>query len=64
MTDFAVWAPTTSQVQLRVDGVDHPMRREDGGWWRCEVDAKPGADYAYLLGEGEQLLPDPRSLWQ
>jgi len=64
MTDFAVWAPTTSQVQLRVDGVDHLMRREDGGWWRCEVDAKPGTDYAYLLGEGEQLLPDPRSLWQ
>jgi maltooligosyltrehalose trehalohydrolase len=51
-------------VQVRVDGVDHPMRREKGGWWRTEVDAKAGTDYAYLLGEGEQLLPDPRSLWQ
>jgi maltooligosyltrehalose trehalohydrolase len=64
MTDFAVWAPTTSRVQLRIDGVDHPMRRDDRGWWRTEVDAKPGADYAYLLGAGEQLLPDPRSRWQ
>jgi maltooligosyltrehalose trehalohydrolase len=64
MTDFAVWAPTTSRVQLRIDGVDHSMRREPGGWWRIELDAKPGDDYAFLLGDGEQLLPDPRSRWQ
>jgi maltooligosyltrehalose trehalohydrolase len=64
MTDFAVWAPTTARVQLRVDGVDHPMRRNEGGWWRVELDVKPGTDYAFLLGDGEQLLPDPRSRWQ
>ncbi len=64
MTDFAVWAPSTSRVQLRIEGTDLPMSREDGGWWRTEVDAKPGTDYAYLLGDGDQLLPDPRSLWQ
>jgi len=65
MTDFAVWAPTTSQVHLRFEGVDLPMRRDTGGWWRTEVpDAKPGTDYAFLLGEDEQLLPDPRSRWQ
>jgi len=64
MMDFAVWAPTSSGVQARIDGVDHPMRRDKGGWWRTEVDVKPGTDYAYLLGAGEQLLPDPRSRWQ
>jgi maltooligosyltrehalose trehalohydrolase len=64
MTDFAVWAPTTSRVQLRIGSVDHPMRRDEGGWWRASLDVKPGTDYAYLLGEGEQLLPDPRSRWQ
>jgi maltooligosyltrehalose trehalohydrolase len=64
MTDFAVWAPTTARVQLRVDGVDHPMRRDEGGWWRVELDVKPGTEYAFLLGDGEQLLPDPRSRWQ
>lgn len=64
MTDFAVWAPTTARVQLRVDGVDHPMSRDEGGWWRTGLDVKPATDYAFLLGDGEQLLPDPRSLWQ
>jgi maltooligosyltrehalose trehalohydrolase len=65
MTDFAVWAPTTSRVQLRIEGIDIPMRRGDRGWWHAEVaDVKPETDYAYLLGDGDQLLPDPRSLWQ
>ena len=41
------------------------MRRDDDGWWRTEVpEAKSGTDYAYLLGDGQQLLPDPRSRWQ
>jgi len=65
MTDFAVWAPTTSRVQLRIEGADLPMRREDRGWWRTEVpEAKSGTDYAFLLGDRDQLLPDPRSRWQ
>ncbi len=65
MTDFAVWAPTTSRVKLRIEGSDLPMRREVRGWWRTEVpEAKSGTDYAYLLGDGDQLLPDPRSRWQ
>ncbi|OLB67154.1 MAG: malto-oligosyltrehalose trehalohydrolase [Actinobacteria bacterium 13_2_20CM_2_72_6] len=65
MTDFAVWAPTSSRVHLRIEGTDLPMRHEDRGWWRTEVpEAKSGTDYAYLLGDGGQLLPDPRSWWQ
>jgi maltooligosyltrehalose trehalohydrolase len=65
MTDFAVWAPATSRVRLRIDGLDVPMRHGDGGWWRVEVpEAKPGTDYAFVLGDDELPLPDPRSLWQ
>ena len=65
MTEFAVWAPTTSRVQLRIEGVDIPMRAGARGWWYAEVpDVKPDTDYAYLLGDGDQLLPDPRSLCQ
>src|SRR2546423_31018 len=42
-----------------------PGRPDDGGWRRVEVpDAKPGTDYAYLLGDDEPALPDPRSRWQ
>ena len=65
MSDFAVWAPVASRVRLGIDGRDVPMRRDDGGWWRVEdIDAKPGTDYAYLLGEDDLALPDPRSRWQ
>ncbi|MEV1288555.1 malto-oligosyltrehalose trehalohydrolase [Micromonospora sp. NPDC049679] len=66
MTEFAVWAPDASRLRLRVAG--HPdcdLRREDDGWWRVDLpDIPPGTDYAYLIDDGEQALPDPRSRWQ
>ncbi|SIO89181.1 malto-oligosyltrehalose trehalohydrolase [Nocardiopsis sp. JB363] len=63
--DFSVWAPEAHRVRVRVDGTDHPMSRDDHGWWHTAVPgAGPGSDYAYLLDEDEQALPDPRSLWQ
>lgn len=58
---FEVWAPTPQSVRLHVDGTVHPMRRDDRGWWRAEVDASPGARYGFLLDEDETVLPDPRS---
>ncbi|MGA8114616.1 MAG: malto-oligosyltrehalose trehalohydrolase [Actinocatenispora sp.] len=40
------------------------MTGEDG-WWRAQVSAAPaGTDYAYLLGDSDTPLPDPRSRWQ
>ena len=69
--DFAVWAPHRERVRLRLRGVegagdrDLPMRRDDDGWWRAQVDgAGPGTEYSYLLDDDPQPLPDPRSLHQ
>ncbi|MBB3085588.1 malto-oligosyltrehalose trehalohydrolase [Geodermatophilus sabuli] len=66
--EFSVWAPLPKRVRLQVDGAVHDMRRDDGGWWRTEVEAAPEADYGFLLdddGDGEEagakVYPDPRS---
>ncbi|MGY1916544.1 malto-oligosyltrehalose trehalohydrolase [Blastococcus sp. SYSU DS0973] len=59
--EFSVWAPLPERVRVQVDGTVHDMRRDDGGWWRAEVDARPDADYGFLLDDGETPRPDPRS---
>ncbi|SEP53248.1 maltooligosyl trehalose hydrolase [Amycolatopsis saalfeldensis] len=58
---FTVWAPEAERVRVRVDGADHAMTAATGGWWRADV---TGTDYAFLLGDDEKPLPDPRSLRQ
>jgi maltooligosyltrehalose trehalohydrolase len=58
---FTVWAPDAERVRVRVDGTDHAMTAATGGWWRADV---TGTDYAFLLGDDEKPLPDPRSLRQ
>ncbi|WP_026119174.1 malto-oligosyltrehalose trehalohydrolase [Nocardiopsis ganjiahuensis] len=63
--DFSVWAPQARDVRVRVDGTDHPMDRDDDGWWHARVaGAGPGSDYAYLLDDDPLPMPDPRSLRQ
>ncbi|TDB69949.1 malto-oligosyltrehalose trehalohydrolase [Micromonospora sp. KC723] len=66
MTEFTVWAPEAARVRLRLPGAaDREMRPGPGGWWRVEVPgAGPGTDYAFLLGDDDRPLPDPRSAWQ
>lgn len=45
--------------------VDHAMVPGARGWWTAAVsDVAPDADYAFLLDESEEPLPDPRSLRQ
>ncbi|MFD0206161.1 MULTISPECIES: malto-oligosyltrehalose trehalohydrolase [Saccharothrix] len=58
---FSVWAPAHERVRVRVDGRDHAMTAGDGGWWHSDV---TGVDYAFLLDDSDEPLPDPRSRWQ
>ncbi|HLU97168.1 MAG TPA: malto-oligosyltrehalose trehalohydrolase [Thermobifida alba] len=63
--NFAVWAPAVERVRVRVDGADHPMDAGADGWHRAAVaGAGPGSDYAFLLGDDDTPLPDPRAVWQ
>jgi maltooligosyltrehalose trehalohydrolase len=62
VTAFAVWAPKPERVEVQLDGVLHPMIRDDSDWWRTTV-AHEGTDYAFVLDGGDPR-PDPRSAWQ
>ena len=60
--EFAVWAPLPERVR-RPGRRRRPRHapRDDGGWWRAEVEAGPEADYGFLLDDNETPRPDPRS---
>ncbi|TCI99055.1 malto-oligosyltrehalose trehalohydrolase [Aeromicrobium sp. IC_218] len=58
---YGVWAPLLERVRVQVDGDVHEMSRDTAGWWQTDVPERAGARYAYLLGDDEQPLPDPRS---
>ncbi len=64
MVEFAVWAPSPSQVRLDVEGMLHEMTRSDDGWWRADVDAASDARYGFVLDDDPKVLPDPRSARQ
>src|SRR5829696_4781827 len=65
MATFEVWAPSHDRVRLHTLGEDHEMSRNEDGLWRGTVPAAgPGTDYAFLLGDDDTPLPDPRSRWQ
>jgi maltooligosyltrehalose trehalohydrolase len=57
-----VWAPRPARVRLRRPG--HPdleLTRSDGGWWRADIDLVDGDEYGFVLGDSDDLRPDPRS---
>lgn len=58
---FSVWAPSAGRVRVQVDADVHEMTAGDGGWWHAEAD---GINYAFLLDDSAEPLPDPRSRWQ
>ena len=74
MTRFEVWAPNAErvQVQVRHSPADEPVRHAMSplpgvrhGWWAADVDeAVHGTDYGFVLDDGDEVLPDPRSPWQ
>jgi maltooligosyltrehalose trehalohydrolase len=62
---FSVWAPERDRVRLAIGPTEHPMTRDDRGWWHADVPGTGvGTDYAFLLDNDETPLPDPRSRWQ
>ncbi len=58
---FSVWAPAARRVRVSVDAGVHEMTAGDGGWWHAEAE---GVNYAFLLDDSDDRLPDPRSRWQ
>ncbi len=63
-----VWAPKADRVRLRrlddsgdtvVEDVE--MSADAGGWWTAPVDLADGERYGFVLGDGDDLRPDPRS---
>ena len=65
MTELSVWAPSARAVSVESESFRHAMSRADGGWWRVDVPSLAhGGDYAFLVDEATDALPDPRSRWQ
>ena len=62
--EFQVWAPARERVQVLIDSTLYEMTRDARGWWRTDLVAEPGSDYAYLLDDDDTPLPDPRSTCQ
>jgi maltooligosyltrehalose trehalohydrolase len=63
VTQIRVWAPYADTVRALVGGAARAMSAGAGGWWLGpEVEA--GTDYAFLLGDSDEPVPDPASRWQ
>jgi maltooligosyltrehalose trehalohydrolase len=61
---FALWAPTARNVALVLDGVEHAMTDDGGGWRRLVVpQGRAGSRYQYRI-DGDLLVPDPASRFQ
>ncbi len=56
---FAVWAPSTGEMTLELNGRDHPMLAEDG-WFTATLPAASGARYKFRAQDGLSF-PDPAS---
>ncbi|GAA3397110.1 malto-oligosyltrehalose trehalohydrolase [Cryptosporangium minutisporangium] len=64
MTTFELWAPKPTRVRIRIGETMTELQKAADGWWRVDLpDAGPGTDYAYLLDDDPQPLPDPRAAW-
>jgi maltooligosyltrehalose trehalohydrolase len=62
-TEFRVWAPSATRVDVRLHGRDHALSPLEGGVFAGEAFADPGDDYLLVL-DGGAALPDPCSRCQ
>ena len=61
--EFRVWAPAHERMAVVIDGRDHPLERESGGYFCGTVrGARAGTLYRYRVGN--DAYPDPASRFQ
>jgi maltooligosyltrehalose trehalohydrolase len=58
-----VWAPAARRVRLLAEQAQLELDPDGAGWFTGPRLA-PGTDYAFLLEDSEEPLPDPASRWQ
>ncbi len=58
-----VWAPNAERVGVVVDGRRTDLDAADAGWWTGPA-LPAGTDYAFLLDDSDEPVPDPASRWQ
>lgn len=63
---FRVWAPKRKHVKLVIDGREHAMEAEQGGYFSLTMasGAGPGTRYQFKLDGDAKLYPDPASRFQ
>ncbi|MDB5630780.1 MAG: Malto-oligosyltrehalose trehalohydrolase [Tardiphaga sp.] len=61
---FRLWAPAAKSVDVLIDGVAHPLTRDDDGWYSAAIaGVKAGALYRFKI-DGDTEVPDPGSRFQ
>ncbi len=63
MSAIRVWAPNASAIKVRTGGDDIALEPAADGWW-TGPELAPGTDYAFLLDDNDEAIPDPASRWQ
>ena len=63
MTEIRVWAPAVDHIAVVALGETTSLHPVGDGWW-TGPDLVPGTDYAFVLGDDPQQIPDPASRWQ
>ncbi|MGH8860478.1 MAG: malto-oligosyltrehalose trehalohydrolase [Jatrophihabitantaceae bacterium] len=63
MADLRVWAPAVDRVAVLVGGARTDLHPDGDGWF-TGAPLAPGTDYAFLLGDSDEPVPDPASRWQ
>ncbi len=57
-----VWAPRAERVRLRrPEQTDVELAAGADGWWSADVELVADDRYGFVLGDGEDVRPDPRS---
>ncbi len=63
MAAIGVWAPNAARVRAVVSGAVVELGSDEDNWW-SGPEVPPGTDYAFLLDDSAEPVPDPASRWQ